>query len=379
MTDYTDHNERNDGLLRPDPSSVFFTDDAPETSPVAPAAARPEEPMLPLSAHRSRMTRLGVAYSVLALLFLLAGTLLSALINGLDLDPADMWWTDWVLSIVPLYAVGLPVLLLLLKPVKTSPHNPIGQLRGAAAEKQPITFGRWMLLFVICVGCMYIGSLISTGLMNAVSALTGQDFADRLQSMTKDAPLWLVALSTAVAAPIGEEFIFRKLLIDRTRQYGDAAAILLSASFFALFHTNVFQLIYAFLIGAVLAYVYTRTGKYWLCVSLHAGCNIIGGVWPRFLMEQMGPDTELTVEALEKLLVEKPLVYLAYLLQSLTIYAAIAAAVTLLIVFRKRLCLSRGTQGLSKSETARVIVLNAGCILFALICAALTVLALVRT
>lgn len=371
-------NENDRDPLRPDTTSVFFTDDAPETAPAVVAAAAPPEPVLPLSSHFSRMTRLGVAYSVMALLFLIVGYLGAMIIVRLVPDPTSAWWADWVLSIVPLYAVALPVLLLLIRPVTTSPYDPVGQIGGVPVEKKPIRAGHWLLLFVVSAGCMYIGSLISTWLMDALSALTGRDYADILQSMTMDAPLWLVTLCTVVAAPIGEEFIFRKLLIDRTRRYGDIAAILLSASFFALFHRNVFQFFYTFFIGAVLAYAYTRFGKYWVCVSLHAACNFIGGVWPKFLQEQVGPEALGSTEAMLDVMIEKPLIILAVMLQSLIMYGSIVAAVVLLIVYRKKLCLSRGTQGLTRSETARAVALNAGSILFAVICIALTVLSMAR-
>ena len=370
----TDRNNEHDPAQ---PSSVFFTDDAPETAPVVPVEAVPEAPLLPLSDHRSHMTKLGIAFTVMALLFTLVGILLEGVFYRIDPDLIYAWWFNWFLSIVPLYGVALPVMLLLLRRVTTAPHNRTAYVRGVPTEKTPINFGHWLLLFITCIGSMYVGSFISTGMMNALSALTGNDYADRLQSMTLDAPLWLVTLCTAVAAPIGEEFMFRKLLIDRTRRYGDVTAILLSATFFALFHRNIFQFFYTFFIGAVLAYAYTRTGKYWICVSLHAGCNIIGGVWPKAILDQLGSEALDPEANVMDLIIDKPFAMMQYILEGLLAYAASIAAIVLVIYYARKLLLSRGTQGLTKSDTAGVTVLNAGTILFAAVCVALTVLSLI--
>ena len=67
-----------------------------------------------------------------------------------------------------------------------------------------------------------------------------------------------------------EEFIFRKMVIDRIWQYGEKIAVVTSALIFALFHINLFQFFYALGIGLIFAYVYLRTGKLRYTIIMHA-------------------------------------------------------------------------------------------------------------
>ena len=73
--------------------------------------------------------------------------------------------------------------------------------------------------------------------------------------------------------------LFRKFLIDKTIKYGAKVSIILSAVLFALFHGNLNQFFYAFLIGGFFAYVYIKTGKITYSIILHAVVNLMGSVF----------------------------------------------------------------------------------------------------
>lgn len=187
-------------------------------------------------------------------------------------------WFPWAVSLLPLYGVGLPVLWLFLRRVPASPHNSEYALGGTVAEKPAFGPGQWCILLVISFGCMTAGGLAGNLIMAVLSELMQYDYAFALNSMVADTPVWFTFLCTCVCAPFGEELIFRKLLIDRTRRYGDLTAILLSGLLFGLFHGNLFQFFYAAAVGMVLAYVYTRSGSYLWCVAMHAAINFMGSV-----------------------------------------------------------------------------------------------------
>ena len=89
--------------------------------------------------------------------------------------------------------------------------------------------------------------------------------------LSGDTPLAM--LMVAVLAPIFEELVFRKLIIDRTRRFGEMTAILYSSLAFGLFHCNLYQFFYAFAIGIVLGYVYVRTGNVILPIIIHFALN----------------------------------------------------------------------------------------------------------
>jgi membrane protease YdiL (CAAX protease family) len=68
---------------------------------------------------------------------------------------------------------------------------------------------------------MYVGNIIG----NAVSALiaqgTGLDLSFELEELLSQGSPWFTLLFSVVLAPVMEELIFRKVLIDRTIVYGD--------------------------------------------------------------------------------------------------------------------------------------------------------------
>lgn len=137
--------------------------------------------------------------------------------------------------------------------------------------------GQWIRTLCICIFVMYVGNIIG----NAVSALiaqgTGLDLSFELEELLSQGSPWFTLLFSVVLAPVMEELIFRKVLIDRTIVYGDKAAVVLSGLLFGVFHGNFHQFFYAFGLGCIFAYVYIRTGKLKYTISLHMAVNMLGG------------------------------------------------------------------------------------------------------
>jgi len=257
-----------------DMDNVFYTAPRePDESPViTQEQADPKE-------VRRHFSLIGWGYTVLLLGMMALATAIQLVIAELWPWLFAAWWMNWFLSLVPLYGIGLPLLWLILRQADRAPHNALCVDAYAVTQKKPpFTFGKWMLLLTIGLGCMYAGGIAGNIIMNILSEITGYDYANHLNSMVNDSPLWMTFLATCIIAPLGEELLFRKLLIDRTRRYGDVAAILLSGLLFGLFHGNLFQFFYAFLLGMILAYMYTRTDNLWWCVAMHAVINLLGSI-----------------------------------------------------------------------------------------------------
>lgn len=81
-------------------------------------------------------------------------------------------------------------------------------------------------------------------------------------------------LVAGIGAPIFEELIFRKLLIDRTIKHGKLFSLLLSGFMFGLFHGNFQQFFYAMFIGFLLAFIYIKTGNVVNTMLVHATMNL---------------------------------------------------------------------------------------------------------
>jgi hypothetical protein len=200
---------------------------------------------------------------------------------------------------------------------------------------------------------MYIGSLIGNGLMQIMSNLMDYDYANPVNDIIKNSPTWMVFFATCICAPFGEELIFRKLLLDRTRGYGETASILLSGLLFGLFHGNLFQFFYAFILGMILAYIYLRSGKYLWCVAMHAVINFIGSVVMSAVQDLLPTDPEATLTALQILIA---------LLMNVWIYGLIITAIVLVCLLWHKRKLSGGTTPLGSAKGFGAMMGNAGMI-----------------
>ena len=91
--------------------------------------------------------------------------------------------------------------------------------------------------------------------------------------------LMVAILLAGLIAPAAEELLFRRLLLRRLRPYGERFALVASALCFGLFHGNLNQFFYAFLLGLVLAELALSTGCLWQAVLLHALVNLFSILW----------------------------------------------------------------------------------------------------
>ena len=92
-------------------------------------------------------------------------------------------------------------------------------------------------------------------------------------------PVWMGVLLYGIAAPFSEEVLFRGMFYRKAREaFGGEkrrwAASIFSALLFGIYHGNLVQGIYAFLIGILLCMVYERAGKLSAAVMFHGAGNL---------------------------------------------------------------------------------------------------------
>lgn len=292
-------------------------------------------------ARRKTFSRIGLSLLVLLLTTFVMQYVVYGLVAWLAQDVLSAWWLDWVLSFVPLYAFGLPAFIFSFVGLGRSENNHTYVSKGMILPKPTFKWYHFLLLTVLGFGLLYIGNFIGTILMTLMSAIVGYDYQNALSSIVDNSPTWMVFLGTVIIAPIGEEFLFRKLLIDRIRGYGDVAAILISAISFGLFHGNFFQFFYATLLGLVLAYMYTWSGKIWWSVSLHMIINLMGSIVMPWLVGQLNLEGDPTTD---------PTVLVDYLLAlgiELIIGALIIGAIviTICLLCMRKVYVGKGSVG----------------------------------
>lgn len=97
-------------------------------------------------------------------------------------------------------------------------------------------------------------------------------------------------ISNAVLAPIAEELMFRELMTKRLRQlFPFWLANIIQALVFGVYHMNIVQGVYAFILGLLFGYVAYRMRSIWASIMLHGIVNtaglVLGIILPGSLLE----------------------------------------------------------------------------------------------
>lgn len=314
-----------------------------------------------LKEAKNHFSRLGLsAFVILGL-----GTAVQILAIGVANNVWPQWlensWGMWLLTFAPLYLIAVPVGLLLLRKVPVKP-----------LEKHDLKPGRYIVSAIICIFMMYAGNILGTVITALLQLLPGISAGNPVLGYATDDALLPKVLFMVILAPVIEEYIFRKQLIDRMHIYGGKLAVIASALMFGLFHGNLSQLFYAFALGLVFGYVYLKTGKLRYSIGLHMLINFIGSVVGPFFLEKLAVlDTMETMDlaALEPIL-PWLLGFGAYVL--VLIGLAITGLV-LLCINKRRVSFATAELELPKESRFKTVYMNAGMILLVIGCMALII------
>ena len=142
-------------------------------------------------------------------------------------------------------------------------------------KKQPLPWKRLPLLICIFMGAQLIYSLFGN-VLEFLLRLCGYTAMGQLNAASAQSTTVSMFLYTAVFAPVGEELIYRGLVMRQFQKYGNVFAIVVSAALFGVMHANLFQMIFAFLTGLVLGYTAAEFSLCWSIV-LHLVNNLVFG------------------------------------------------------------------------------------------------------
>ncbi len=137
---------------------------------------------------------------------------------------------------------------------------------------EKLNLGECGLLLLLGAGLAFYVNLFVGILQIFVQDNTYQNM---MESITTGYSLWEMILWMGIVAPLAEETIFRWLMYLRLRDYMKIpAAAILSGVIFGVFHGNFVQIIYAGILGAVMAYILEMSGNLWSSALLHIGANV---------------------------------------------------------------------------------------------------------
>lgn len=233
-------------------------------------------------AFRKACSRVGLAFVLLMLFFIVGQVGVLLLLDALwpEMLSSQTWF--WLCTDLPLYGLGAPVCWLTLR----------GLIKKLPQPEKSLRYARMNLAWagrLFCLGelLMITGSLVSSGIMRMLEywlGLPGQNpVADALESSSMLANL----IFTVLIAAIGEELLFRELLCRALLPYGERPYLFISAGLFALFHGNLSQIPYAFLVGLLFAWLRCRTGRARWGMLLHGTINFCGGILPYLIADSV--------------------------------------------------------------------------------------------
>ena len=308
-------------------------------------------------------------FSKLGIMFVL-GTLVIYAAQFVLLLLVQMWKPEWLdntdismaLSVLSMYLVGMPILILL---VKTVPAETV--------EKRKMKWWQFLIAAVMSFGLAYSANFVGNFITTVIGLLKGSAVENVILEVATSVSMIFVVLYMVICAPFMEEYVFRKLIVDRTVKYGQGVAVLMSGLMFGLFHGNLNQFVYAFVLGCFFAFLYVKTGNLKITIALHMLFNFMGGAVSTKLLEMVdfqgyqeimanGMDTA----ALSAHMAENAVGWLLFGVFGLFVLAMILAAFILMIVciVTKKFVFEQGHVVIPKGQRFRTVIFNVGMVIY---------------
>lgn len=174
----------------------------------------------------------------------------------------DSYYKNSLYLLLATSCICVPVFALLFR----------GDKKKAQCEKEKETSpAMWISLIIMAVAmCISLNALIGFTGLDKISK-SYQSVAEVLYS----GGILLEIITVGILGPICEELVFRGLMFHRMCQYiKPEAAVVLSALIFGIYHGNIVQGVYAFILGVIIAVCYRRFGTIWAPIGIHVAANI---------------------------------------------------------------------------------------------------------
>ena len=239
-----------------------------------PAPADPEF----VDGLKNLIPAVGARYAAFCVVFLLVQLAGAYLLMLLAPDFVKQYKTSLSmgLTVLAVDVIGFPFIWLLLKGIPK-----------VKLEKHNLNFAQWFGFLMMTEGLMMVGSMIGSPIHTALTQPFNGETISKATSMIQNSHILVSTIGAGICAPIFEELIFRKVLIDRTIRYGEYVSIVMSGIMFGLLHGNFQQFFFAALVGMLFAYVYIRTGRIRYTIFLHMAINLSSSLVMQTLLKQV--------------------------------------------------------------------------------------------
>lgn len=310
-----------------------------------------------LKQTKQHFSKLGLMYFLGTLIILGIQTLVVGIATRQNPAIAENTNVSLLLASASMYLLGMPLMVLLIRTVPDT-----------RPQKHKMTAKQLFIAFLISYAFMYISNLFGTALTFVIGLLKGSPVNNMLAAVVLDLNPLISLLVIVIIAPIAEELIFRKLLVDRLCRYGEGIAVLFSGFMFGLFHGNLNQFAYAFFLGAFFAFIYVKTGRIIYTILLHACINFLGSFVSVQILQHSGIQEILSSGAdplkLQTAMAANPSVIIYYL-YLIILFCAVAAGIVFFCMHFQKFTFRPGEIVIPKGKRFQITFLNAGMLLFA--------------
>lgn len=309
-----------------------------------------------LKTYKKHFSSLGLMYFFGALIIIGVQVAVSMLVLAFVPSLLDNPNLSLLVSMLPTYAIAFPLTSLLIR-----------QVPGVQMKKHNMKPTQLLGAFAISYALMYLSNLAGQFFTNIIGIIKGSPVDDAIADLVSELNPLTAFFVMVLLAPALEEWIFRKLLVDRTIRYGEGTAIFLSGLMFGLFHGNLNQFVYTFLVGAFWAFIYVKTGRLRYTIYLHMALNFMGSVGSLFFLNAIstlegGSSAMNGFHFLLGMLLPLAIV-IPYLI---VVFGLVISGIVLLVTNWKRFRLIPAELFIPKEKRFSVIFLNAGMILYVL-------------
>ena len=323
------------------------------------------KPQVDMELEKSQVNSLALGVLSINVFSLLAQIVLLLLLSN------SPWYNHPAFEIVVgstgMYLIAFPLSMLFFRRCRAT----------APAEKRSLAPLDIFALISIAMTLTLAGSIIGTLITNLLASLQGQAGSNPVADATENTPVWAILVFMVLLGPICEELLFRRVLINRLRRYGELPAILISGLVFGLIHGNFSQLFYATLLGFFFGFIYVKTGKLRYTVFLHVFINFFGGAWTTVIQRLFGG--EIPAEFTPEMVAE----YLTPILMTFGYYAlyllCLAGLIPSLICLKQLRGKKEPEVSLTKKQTCSLTLASFPFLLSAVVLVGLLVMSIFLT
>lgn len=267
-------------------------------------------------------------------------------------------------GMMPTYLIAMPIIFLMFKKIPVTINR----------EKKKMKPLHILAAFCISYAVMYFSNIIGMLTTGVISIFKGSAVDNVMANVAAKLNLPVLFFLTVICAPIMEELMFRKMLIDRTYKYGEGVSIVFSGLVFGLFHGNLNQFAYAFSLGVFFGFIYVKTKNIAYSVILHMLINFMGTIVSqliignssvmKFMSELDSLSDNMNGEAFANMIQENIAGILLYFGYTMFLFAIVIIGVIIFAVNSKKFRLSKPECAIEKGMRFKVVILNVGMILY---------------